>query len=873
MFKPVLIGGQDISSVRAQFDQDDKNIIVTSNRQILYYDITSGHQSGAATLSPSKLGENETIVACEKFDAYLYLFTNHGNVFTWNLETRDWLNELSLPIEPDKESLVSCKLISKRQYVFSTKGKETDDIKLNYAMSRSEREKPRHGELIGDMSYGTEVSFDIGFAVTSHALENANKTTKEKLLKQKVIVFVKDSHIYFQRVGIGEKFHLDLLEQTIAERHFTCIRANPTRPMVAAGDTLGRIYLYVGDYDSEQAWSSRIKLHWHSKSVNDLCFSSTGQTLFSCGSESGCVVVWDLSTNNMGQKKVIAGLGMPIRHLNCSENIRQLVLSSEDNEIIFMDTDQHTKSMKTLTRRTYDMYVNNDSRAVRFDPELKEYKEAKSVGLMWHSKTDSLVTNAKIGCLQFYSPSKQAVIDTLDGLKAKVLSLEQDGRVLPGDITKAAFSSDGDWLAFFETRDPEDGLFPDVRLHIFQRSSTQASWHWIQTADRLHETAGIADLKFSPDGQYLVSLGDDGSFKILYKINLDAKSNNKQMYAKGYFGNVSENLPSKVAFSQDSSVLAIGLKNETTLIWMIVDPYKLEYECQLSRDDVENLIDTSENNGTPESRPEAISVIGLHFGHYEPPRSIAPLCEVRSKYIRIWNILKAQSNSNEMMEYLASDAPTHDTDADPNDEFTAAAFDQSIGNEKVLDHFAVATRRNLVHIFELKINEESRRLQPLIVIDASLTHCNLRTTRHYTGMCFVGHPILDIDTKSHQDQLLLNLINRLCLMTNQQELVGITDKLSLERQSASNNCNEIKSYELGELNEYFAKSMSMYRDELKEVAPRALDSQAMTEKQRKIRQKLEVQQTLKDVFYRIPSHNLPRMEILGPMILDKLTIN
>lgn len=874
MFKPVLIGGQDLSSLRAHFDHDDRHIVVPSNRQLIYYNIESGQENGRSNIPDSKLSPGETIVACEKVEQYLYLFTNFGKMFVWCLETRDWLNELSIPVDAKSESLVSCKLLGKRQYVYTIRDTKTNVINICYSMSRSERERPKQREVIKECSKGDHTAFDIGCAVLKNDLDKENKTSRDKLSKQRVLAFIRGSKIYFQRLGLNEKLQIKTTKHSISNHNFTCVCTNQRRPMVAAGDELGRIFVYTGEYNSDEPWSNRTKLHWHSTAVNDLCFSSTGQTLYSVGEESGCVVVWDLSGNNVGQKWVIANLGMPIRHVNTNERLQQLILSTEDNELIFMDTDHHTKSMKTLCRRTYDMYLNNDTKAIRFNSSsAKKYKSPKSVGLLWHSKTDSIVTNGKTGRLQFYSPKRRILTDVLDGLKTRILSLEPHGKVLPSDVTRAAFTPDGDWLAFYETRDSEDGLFPEVKLHIYQRSTTTAHWSWIQTADRLHSTADVSDLKFSPDGQYLVSLGGDGSFHLLYRVNLDTRSNNKQMYAKGFFGNVPENLGLRIAFSQDSSVLAIGLKNETTLIWMIVDPYKLEYECQLSRDDTENLANEVENND-PDHGQQSLNVVGLHFGHYEPPKSIAPLCEVRTKYIRIWNILKAQSSSGEMMEYLASEPPSPGHDGDPNDEFTAAAFDQSTGGTQVLDHFAVCTRRNLVYLFELKINQDSRTLCPLIVIDANLTQCSIQQPRYFTDIVFVGNPILAIDEQCHQDLLLLKLINRLCLMTSEQELIGFTDKLTVERQSAVNNCNEIKTYELSELNDYFIRNTTIYRDEVRDMSSQdKIDPQTMTEKQRKIKRKLAVQRMLKDLFLRVPSHNLPRMEILGPMIIDKLVIN
>jgi len=902
MFKPIIIGGQDISSLRAIFDHDDKRIIVPTNRQLIYYNIESGCQDGVANISPNRLSENEVIASCTRLDMFLYLFTNYGKIFIWSLETHDWTNEMSLPFNKQDETLLACKMPSKRQYLYTTRNNLTGELTLYHSMSRSERERPKQLDFVGNVSNGDETSFDLGCRLVGGEQSIVEHASQVSLSNKVTLAFIHLNRVYFQRVNIGEELKLKVRHQ-VQDLDLTCVRANPTYPMVATGDIKGRIYLYTGELHSTKLKNlNRTKLHWHHGAINDLCFSSTGLRLYSAGRESGCIVIWDLAANTLGGKKVVPALGMPIRHINCSPSFSFLAISSEDNEIRFMNTDATSTPMKTLTRRTYDMYLRNDPKAMRFgygrglasDCQENVFNDfqSNSIGLLWHSKTDSVVTNAKTGRLQFYSTRLRATVETLDCLKSSILSLDnQGGRVLPSEITRAALSSDGDWLAFYETRKAVDGFFPEVKLHIWQRSSSCSKWFWIQTADRLHSTSTITDLKFSPDGQYLVSVGEDGRFQVLHRVSLDLKSPNKQMYAKGFFGNVPGSLPSLAAFSQDSSVLAISLKNENTLIWMIVDPYKLEYECQLNRedsDDIEHLVppqenrdETARNNDKPDKDKALQPVLGLHFGRHEPSKSIAPLCEVRAKYIRIWNILNAQSSSAEMMEYLATDGQKESYglergDEDGEDEFTAAAFDSNFDSDQTLEHFAVGTKKNLIYLFELKINQDSRKLQPLLIIDGSLQQINNATNpRYYLNMCFVKNPILDIDEKSHQDPIVVKLINRLCLMTNEQELVGFTDKFTVERELAVNSCNDVKTYELGELQEYFIKTELKYQNEMKDLTTNDEDapkSAKITMKQRRIKQRLEVQKMLKDLFDIIPSHNLPRIEILGPMIIDKLAI-
>lgn len=846
--KPDIVGGHNITNRRAIFDQDDKNIIVSSNRQLFYYNVRTGEESGRASITSAELTPCEKIVACERLDTSLFIFTNKGRTFTWSLNERDWMNEIVLPIN-EGETLISCKMLSKRQYIYSILDNSTNEITLNYSMSRSERERPKSRQTINKCSYGGQTSFDLGCSVTHESPDKKMSNTERRL------VYIHGPYVYTQELTIGKKMATTFKKHRIS-LDFTCVKANHKRVMLAAGDTLGRIYLYTGDFEAEKV--NRTKLHWHQLPVNDLCFSSTGNSLFSVGGESGCVVIWDLTQNNIGEKRVVAGLGVPIRHLNCGNILNQLILSFEDNELRFFDTSDQSRHLRTFSKRVFDMYKKNDPRALRSeDVDLKDYHQ-ESVGLLWHSKTDTVVTNGRIGCLQFYNPKTKLREHSLNFLKATPLSLEKEAVVIPSDITKATLSLDGNWIAFYETRESSES-FPEVKIHIWQRSSTSNRWNWIQTGDRMHSSASIADLKFSPDGQFLISVSEDGTFQILFRVSL---TNTRQMYAKGFCGNVPPKLPAMTTFSQDSSVMAMSLKNETTLIWMIVSPYKLVYECQLNQTDSElesNDVESDVNNSRPFQ-----DVLGLHFGYHKPIQSLAPLCEVRSNSIKIWNIL----NPNETMEYRTEGCP----DKDNPIKITSAAFDQCPGDSRSLDHFAVCTNRNLILIFKLQINPATKDLTPLLIVDGTLPFYDSTSHITYTHMCFLSNPILEIDENCHSDPEMTKLLNRLCLMNSRQELVSITDKLTLERQLASNSCNAIKTFDMTKLQEYFTKKVSTYSEETKNKSqtPNTILSEYLTEKQKRIRKRLEVQKMLRDLLIRIPSQNLPKMEILGPMILDKL---
>lgn len=866
-----IVGGSDITSTRSVFDIDDKHIITTSNRQIQYYNAETRFLVGKAHINSGNLRQSEVIVDSERLDGSLLVFTNFGRVFFWCLENRCWMNEIVLPIE-EGESLISCKMLSKRQFIFTVLNHETNNRTINYSISRSERERPKSRDLIGSCSDGSCISFDIlPIIIESNEL---NQNPGQQSL-QRILIYMYEQRTYIQMFTINDKTKGYKYPQTINER-ITCVKACKAKPMIAVGDASGRIYLYHGNFVTERF--NRTRLHWHSQGVNDISFSNTGNTLFSVGGENGCVVIWDLNLNNLGQKRFVTGLGLPIRFLTCANQIGKLSLSFEDNEIALLDTSDSCKRIKSMTRRINIIFEKNDYKAMRTpfpkaldtvidNKGLEQYKcTAESIGLLWHSSTDFVVTNSRTGTLLFYDPHKQTRETQLNILNSRSITLEKGSSIMPSDITRVALSQDGIWLAALETRTSEE-YFPEVRLHFWQK--LKFSWNWVQTVDRIHNTASVVDLKFSADGKFLISLCQDGTFHIFHRIVFDSKpseSFTRQMYVKGFSGTATAGLPMMAAFSHDSSVLAISLQNDTILIWMIEDPYKLVYECQL------NQVGLDQNGHISTDNVDLFKVLGLHFGFHQNSEKMAPVCEIRAKGIRIWNVLNPQDYSSyTILNASKSDSQLHDVLR-----FTAAAFDTASPNtEKSPINFAVCTNSNLIMFFKLELKANSETMTPLFCVDGSLSF-NRHIPATYTNMCFLASAALEMDLDCYPDTSYTSLLSRLCLLNSYQELVCFTDQLTMERRYAINTCNDIKSLEISQLQDYFARTISSYDEETRKFSKsisNELDSSDITDKQRRIRCRLELQKMLKDIFTRIPSQNLPPMDILGPMILDKLIIN
>lgn len=230
--KPEIVGGQDLTSIRSLFDHNDKNIIIPSDRKLLYYSTDTGKQVGEIT--PPAL--DEVIVACERLDVCLYVFTNLGKIFIWNLDLLDWVNELALPLV-DQETLVSCKMLSKRQYIYAVLNTDTKKTLLYSSMSRSERERPKSRDVVGECSPGGQISFDIGSINPTPVYSYNTEVSPDKTNKHRCLAYINGPYVYFQKVGIGEKFSATDIRQRIGgkernvddDNRFTCVRANPKK--------------------------------------------------------------------------------------------------------------------------------------------------------------------------------------------------------------------------------------------------------------------------------------------------------------------------------------------------------------------------------------------------------------------------------------------------------------------------------------------------------------------------------------------------------------------------------------------------------------------------------------------------------------------
>lgn len=812
---PEIVAGYNITTTRSSYDEKNSKIISAGDHHLFHFDVKSGLTS---QITASNLESSDTIVSCNQIDRELYVFSKTGRVLVWDMDSMDWSDEFTLPLGKGFHLEAGLGL-NAHQFCYTTTEKKLDYSTFNFAQRAHTRGSPSSSITLGNMILGSQNMFDSAPGILAFCRDNAIfiGKFKDRVSPPKTLT----------------KTHL------IKDLQFSCIRCSKNSKMIAGGDILGRVHIYI-DKILDKCNVKRVTLHWHSLPVNDLCFSSTGNLLYSVGSENGCVVIWNLSSDYLGQKQVIARLGAPIRYINCAQASNELILTFQDNEIQFITTNYNSKKIKTFTTRASKIYENN-------------YHKTKSVGLLYHSRTNCLVSNGKLGQLQFFSPRTKSSSSTLDILNTDLLALTRDGKVLPSDITCAAFSLDGEWLAAYETRDVKY-MFPEVKLHLWRKRD---NWEWIQTIDRLHETTNIVCLKFSMNNRYLLSVDDEGHMNLLHKLSLDGNSN--QMFARGYFGKLGNGGHIKCAFSDDSSVISASIKDECPYLWTISNPYKIVFTAQFNfnrsndqKNDDSQVIESAKKSAI--SNPS----IEIYFGLNEHASTIV---DIRKNHIRVWDVICPEKACRFSIEKLYQKKSKKVTD-----KFVAAAFDYHGST----NHFAACTRMNLVLLFNLEKYKNDNALNPLIVLDASLPSVPRQSSYLYTDLIFISKPINDCKVVSPE----LRIINRLCLMSSMDEIVAFNDKLELKKKSLIINSNTINLCKTDDIRAYFLTMETRYAQEQQRLLrENKLEHISLTQRQKMIKSKLEVKKLLKEVINRVPSHVLPPMEIMAPMILDKLLKN
>ncbi|CAC5376728.1 NAN1 [Mytilus coruscus] len=196
--------------------------------------------------------------------------------------------------------------------------------------------------------------------------------------QNKVIATINNTVLYVQNHKKKVRHTLDLTQQT----EFTCVACHPTDVCVVTGCQNGRIYYWYNIFRKDKV--VKTYYHWHALPVLDLCFTVEGSYLLSGGHE--CVLVkWQYNSH---QKDFLPRLGAPINRVTCSHDNLYYATCHTDNVI------------KLITNKFDVKQVYQGLTCAHLSVQKKHPVPA---GLHYDPRSKALVTNGKIGHLQFYS--------------------------------------------------------------------------------------------------------------------------------------------------------------------------------------------------------------------------------------------------------------------------------------------------------------------------------------------------------------------------------------------------------------------------------------------------------------------------------------
>lgn len=354
-------------------------------------------------------------------------------------------------------------------------------------------------------------------------------------------------------------------------RNFTLLAFHPTKRLVAAGDTSGRILIWRGfgnrtfsdggklvnrgsmhdeeerpgirgddDADSCTTW------HWHPTGINLLRFSSDGAYLYSGGME-GVLVDWQLDT---GKKKFLPRIGSPLLYLTDSLDPSLSAISCADNQI-------HLLKMPS-------MEITKSISGIKLPFSSPEVYEGISGKFAFDHTAGLVALRTENYRIQFYSLFDDREISEVQVCERN----HQPGDEVSVIVTLVSLSGDGSMMSTVEVNLPEDGIGGLVCLKFWASESQNKNFKLSTIVYEPHRDAGISALAFHPTRQMVVSSSYGGDFKIwVCSDEIQQKQDALQHF--GWMchavGSYKKKPMTAAAFSADGSVLAVAAETIITL--------------------------------------------------------------------------------------------------------------------------------------------------------------------------------------------------------------------------------------------------------------------------------------------------------------------
>lgn len=337
------------------------------------------------------------------------------------------------------------------------------------------------------------------------------------------------------------------------------VLCHPEQEMVATGDVMGRIKLWRGIF---QPHPVKDELHWHHMLVLSLAFSQSGTMLYSGGAE--CVLVkWNIGNKQL-DKEFLPRLPGSIKQISVDTVHDKITISTDDNAILVVNS-----SLKQLVG------IQDFTQVSRYD---LGYSKPFQASLKINPMNHHLVTNGRIGHLQFFSTTSMKLLFNVDITMQNVMPRSKNLSIFSTQVTHVAFTMT--WMATVESWDDKINS-PDSRLKFWKFLADKQTYSLHTQVEQAHEKE-ILCLEFSSrcDSKALICATSalDNCIKI-WSLEKSEEVKHPKMIWMCIEQLSYKNRPVRhFSFSQDSSLIGAGCGN-VLCVW---DTVSFKLKCALS---------------------------------------------------------------------------------------------------------------------------------------------------------------------------------------------------------------------------------------------------------------------------------------------------
>ncbi|KAE8548555.1 hypothetical protein EYB25_008933 [Talaromyces marneffei] len=406
-------------------------------------------------------------------------------------------------------------------------------------------------------------------------------------------------------------------EYRLPVKHITCLDVRESQIAVIGENTTMTIDIAIGDasgvilvYNNVLSSISREgtsglpllqRLHWHREAVASLRWSRDGNYIISGGKES-VLVFWQLDS---GRRNFLPHLSSPIRSITLSsvgalyavqfaDRSITVISATELNSVATIDGLQLPSSLEALV----DINDRSVERSLGAGlPAILHPRQPEQLLLASPSGDSSSLTFLQTFNIQ---TGLQVARQALARTNVTVLNKGPEGTpILPPNVEFMELSGNGQCLATIDSwsphqKDVEPSLGPlldnaqlqkrkEVFLKFWHWSEAQGIWELATRVETPHlalsgEAVQILSLKARSDRSEFVTLGSDLTIKVWQptaRYTTSAKSQSRSNTMEHTWKNLTsidlsyaghDITTGAMSFSEDGSILAVGLKNAVHLI-------------------------------------------------------------------------------------------------------------------------------------------------------------------------------------------------------------------------------------------------------------------------------------------------------------------